>query len=72
MRPNHRLNILDLDTRNQESIKALTDLKLIVAVEVYLYESRKRESAVATIRDVDGNISEAELRVPLRSTAPVT
>lgn len=72
IRPNHRLNILALDTRNVESTKALLLLKRIGTIEVQAYEPRKGEFAVGTIRDVDGDITDAQLKASLRSTAPVS
>lgn len=72
IRPNHRLNLLALDTRNQESTKALLHLKRLCGVEVLVYEPRSRTSAVGVIRDVNDDIFDDDLKTALRATAPVT
>lgn len=72
IRPNHRLNVLAIDTRNLESTKALLKLTRIGSIQVLAYEPRPRDSAVGIIRDVDSDITDAELKDTLRATVPVT
>lgn len=72
IRPNHRLNLLALDTRNQESTKTLLYIKRLCGIEVLVYEPQSQASAVGIIRNVDYDISDADLKTGLRAMAPVT
>lgn len=71
VRPNHRLNLLALDTRNTEATKALLALTCIGKIVVQTYEPRSLTSAVGVIRGVSTDISEAELQTALRGTTAV-
>ncbi|KAG0429068.1 hypothetical protein HPB47_024004, partial [Ixodes persulcatus] len=58
---NRRLNILAVDTRNQESTASLLRIRKLVGVPVRAYEPRNPNTAVGIIWDVDGSISEEVL-----------
>ncbi|CAN7952177.1 unnamed protein product, partial [Ixodes pacificus] len=70
-RPNYRLNLLALDTRNVESTKALLRLKSLGAVQVMTYEPPPPSAYVGVIRGVSTEIADAELYASLREKAPV-
>ncbi|KAG0412021.1 hypothetical protein HPB47_010855 [Ixodes persulcatus] len=71
IRPNYRLNLLALDTRNVESTKALLRLKSLGAVQVMTYEPPPLSAYVGVIRGVSTEIADAELGAALREKAPV-
>lgn len=71
IRPNYRLNLLALDTRNVESTKALLRLKSLGAVQVMTYEPPPPSAYVGVIRGVSTEIADAELCASLREKAPV-
>ncbi|KAG0423184.1 hypothetical protein HPB47_001022 [Ixodes persulcatus] len=71
IRPNYRLNLLALDTRNVESTKALLRLKSLGAVQVMTYEPPAPSAYVGVIRGVSTEIADAELCAALRENAPV-
>lgn len=70
VRPNHRLNLLALDTRNTEATKAFLGLTCIGKVSVQTYEPRSTESSVGIIRGVSTDISDADLQTAIRGTVP--
>ncbi|XP_040078499.1 uncharacterized protein LOC120850154 [Ixodes scapularis] len=61
IRCNKRLNILAVDTRNQESTASLLRIRKLVGIAVRAYEPRNPNTAVGIIRDVDASISEKVL-----------
>ncbi|KAG0429367.1 hypothetical protein HPB47_023682 [Ixodes persulcatus] len=71
IRPNYRLNLLALDTRNVESTKALIRLKSLGPVQVMTYEPPPPSAYVGVIRGVSTEIADAELCAALRGEAPV-
>ncbi|CAN7937988.1 unnamed protein product, partial [Ixodes hexagonus] len=71
VRPNHRLNVLALDTRNIESTKALLKLTSLGGIAVYAYEPRPQDSVIGILRDVDKAVTELELETALRAKVPV-
>lgn len=70
IRPNHRLNVLGIDTTNLDSTKSLVYLARNAGIEVHSYELRPWDSAVDVFRDVDSDISDAEVKDTLRATVP--
>lgn len=71
IRPNYRLNLLALDTRNSESTKALLTLTSIGGIAVQVYAPHPRDAAVGIIQDVTKDISDDQLNCSLRGTAPI-
>lgn len=71
VRPNPRLNLLALDTRNWDSTKSLLTLTSIEGIAVQTYEPRSYDMAVGVIRGVATDMSEEELTLALRATVPV-
>lgn len=71
IRPNYRLNLLALDTRNVESTKALLRLKSLGAVQVMTYEPPPPSAYVGVIRGLSTEIADPELCAALREKAPV-
>lgn len=71
IRPNYRLNLLAVDTRNTESTKALLNLTSICGIAVHAYAPQSRESAVGIVYDVTKDITEEELNLTLRGKAPI-
>lgn len=72
IRPNYRLNLLAIDTRNTESKKTLLKTTTLCRMKVTVYEAHQRSSAVGIIRGVSQEIIEADLQVGIRATVPVT
>lgn len=71
VRPNRRLNVLAIDTRNTEATKALLGLTSLGGIAVLAYEPLPRELAAGVIYEVPVDITEAELQSAVRATAPV-
>ncbi|KAM7295065.1 uncharacterized protein ISCGN_024570 [Ixodes scapularis] len=71
VRPNRRLNVLAIDTRNTEATKALLGLTSLGGIPVIAYEPLPRELAAGVIYQVPADITEAELQSAVRATAPV-
>lgn len=69
-RPNPRLNLLALDTRNTEATKAFLALTCIGKIAVQSYEPRSPESSVGVIRGVSTDISDVDLQTAIRGTVP--
>lgn len=67
IRPNPRLNLLALDTRNSEATKAFLALTCLGSVSIQAYEPRSQESSVGVIRGVTTELSEDDLRSAIRS-----
>lgn len=72
IRPNNRLNLLAVDTRNNDATKSLLKVTCLLGTSVRAYEPQSRNAAVAVIKGVDNTITTEELREQLRSTVPVT
>lgn len=71
VRPNPRLNLLALDTRNTAATKDFLGLTCIGKVEVQAYEPRPNDSSVGIIHGVSTEISDADLQTAVRTTVPV-
>lgn len=71
VRPNRRLNLLAIDTRNRDATKALLALTTIGGIQVQAYEPLPRDSAACVIYGVTPDITDEELRMTVRATAPV-
>ncbi|KAG0441402.1 hypothetical protein HPB47_015957 [Ixodes persulcatus] len=72
IRPNYRLNLLAIDTRNTKSKKTLLKLTSLCGMKVTVYEAHQRSSAVGIIRGISQEIIEEDLHVGIRATVPVT
>ncbi|KAG0445221.1 hypothetical protein HPB47_018221 [Ixodes persulcatus] len=71
VRPNRRLNVLAIDTRNRDATKALLALTTLDGIAVLAYEPLPRESAAGVIYEVPADLTEVELQLAVRTTAPV-
>ncbi|KAG0416586.1 hypothetical protein HPB47_006292 [Ixodes persulcatus] len=71
VRPNRRLNVLAIDTRNRDATKALLALTTLDGIAVLAYEPLPRESAAGVIYEVAADLTEVELQLAVRTTAPV-
>ncbi|KAG0418856.1 hypothetical protein HPB47_004541 [Ixodes persulcatus] len=71
VRPNRRLNLLAIDTRNRDATKALLALTTIGGIPVQAYKPFPRESAIGVVYGVPSDINDTELQVAIRATAPV-
>ncbi|KAG0433648.1 hypothetical protein HPB47_019685 [Ixodes persulcatus] len=72
IRPNYRLNLLALDTRNLESTKAILQLKNIGPLQVHTYEPTPASSSVGVIRGVSVEIADDDLSASVRLKSPGT
>ncbi|KAM7303423.1 uncharacterized protein ISCGN_013381 [Ixodes scapularis] len=72
IRPNYRLNLLALDTRNLESTKAILQLKNIGPLQVHTYEPTPASSSVGVIRGVSVEIADDDLWASIRVKSPGT
>ncbi|KAG0442838.1 hypothetical protein HPB47_015570 [Ixodes persulcatus] len=72
IRPNYRLNLLAIDTRNTESKKTLLKMTTLCGMKITVYEAHQRSSAIGIIRGVSQEITEADLQVGILATVPVT
>lgn len=68
IRPNPRLHLLALDTRNSEATEAFLTLTCLGSVNVQAYEPRSQKSSVGIIRGVTTELSEDNLRSAIRSS----
>lgn len=71
VRPNYRLNLLAVDTRNADATARLLKIKTIQGISVQAYEPRSSECGAGVIRDVPGDLSDPEILVALRQKTPV-
>ncbi|KAG0444101.1 hypothetical protein HPB47_014173 [Ixodes persulcatus] len=62
IRPNYRLNLLAIDTRNTESKKTLLKMTTLCGMKITVYEAHQRSSAIGIIRGVSQEITEADLQ----------
>ncbi|KAG0444688.1 hypothetical protein HPB47_013507 [Ixodes persulcatus] len=62
IRPNYRLNLLEIDTRNTESKKTLLKMTTLCGMKITVYEAHQRSSAIGIIRGVSQEITEADLQ----------
>ncbi|KAM7284682.1 hypothetical protein ISCGN_001776 [Ixodes scapularis] len=69
IRPNHRLNVLGLDTRNVESTKALLKVTSLCGIKVTIYEPHPTTSTVGVIRGVSQEITDVQLHTETRVLA---
>lgn len=61
IRPNPRLNLLALDTRNMDSTKALLAVSVVCGIPVQAYQPRSLDNAVGVIRDLPPDLSDDEI-----------
>lgn len=71
IRPNLRLNLLALDTRNNESTKALLGVTSICGIPVRAYQPRSPDKAVGVIRGLPQDISDDEIKDAAKAAVPV-
>lgn len=71
IRPNPRLNLLALDTRNMESTKALLGVAFICGIPVQAYQPRSPDKAVGVIRGLPTDMSDNEILEAIPATVPV-
>ncbi|XP_077539864.1 uncharacterized protein LOC144152467 [Haemaphysalis longicornis] len=71
VRPNYRLNLLAVDTRNADATARLLKIKTIQGIPIQAYEPRSSECGAGVIRDVPVDLSEPEILVALRQKTPV-
>lgn len=71
VRPNPRLNLLALDTRNSAATKDFLGLTCIGKIAVQAYEPRPSDSSVGIIYGVSTEISDADLQTAFCATTPV-
>ncbi|KAG0413583.1 hypothetical protein HPB47_009275 [Ixodes persulcatus] len=67
IRPNSRLNLNAVDTRNGQTTRALLACRAICGLKVRAYEPVPRHFAVGVIKDVDTSLSDAEIEQHVRS-----
>ncbi|CAN7939439.1 unnamed protein product, partial [Ixodes hexagonus] len=71
VRVNDRLNLIAVDTRNGQTTRALLNCTSICGLKVTAYEPLSRSTAIGVIRDVDSNLSDAEITENIRSTVRI-
>lgn len=71
IRPNLRLNLLALDTRNSESTKALLGVTAIGGIPVRAYQPRSLDNAVGVIRGLPEDMSDNEILQSTRGAVQV-
>ncbi|CAN8006983.1 unnamed protein product [Ixodes pacificus] len=67
IRPNTRLNLIAVDTRNSEATTSLLKVTSLCKVQVKAYEPSPRLAAVGAIRGVDQDITDKQLKTELRA-----
>ncbi|KAG0424724.1 hypothetical protein HPB47_028091 [Ixodes persulcatus] len=72
VRVNDRLNLIAVDTRNGQTTRTLLNCTSICGLKVTAYEPSSRSAAVGVIRDVETNLSDAEITENIRSTVRIT
>lgn len=71
IRPNPRLNLLALDTRNMESTKALLGVTILCGIPVQAYTPRSPDKAVGVIRGLPTDMTNTDVQNAVRATVPV-
>ncbi|CAN7975559.1 unnamed protein product [Ixodes persulcatus] len=72
IRPNTRLNLIAVDTRNSEATTSLLKVTSLFKGQVKAYEPGPRLAAVGVIRGVDQDITDTQLKTELRADpAPI-
>ncbi|XP_077548545.1 uncharacterized protein LOC144161825 [Haemaphysalis longicornis] len=71
VRPNHRLNLLAIDTRNADATERLLTISSIAEIPVRAYEPRPSKCGVGVIRGVAKDITPPEILEALRQRIPV-
>ncbi|CAN7939368.1 unnamed protein product [Ixodes hexagonus] len=67
IRPNTRLNLIAVDTRNIEAMRSLLAVTSLCKLQVRAYEPGPRSAAVGVIRGVDQDITDTQLKTELRA-----
>lgn len=67
IRPNHRLNLMSVDTRNAESCASLLKMRFLLGTAVRAFEPRSQTQATGVIKGVDTGIDIAEIREHLKT-----
>ncbi|KAG0441410.1 hypothetical protein HPB47_015955 [Ixodes persulcatus] len=67
VRPNKRLNLIAVDTRNGQTTRTLLACSELCGMKVRAYEPVSRHYAVGVITDVDPSLSEVEIEQNVRS-----
>lgn len=71
VRPNYRLNLLAIDTRNADATERLLKISSIAGVRVQAYEPRPSNCGVGVIRGVTTDLSNSDILSALRVRVPV-
>ncbi|KAG0419530.1 hypothetical protein HPB47_004038, partial [Ixodes persulcatus] len=71
IRPNNRLNLIAVDTRNAQSTRSLLKLTSLCGVTVKSYEPGSRNGAAGVIKSVGDDVDDALLKAGLTSEIPV-
>ncbi|KAM7302474.1 uncharacterized protein ISCGN_017990 [Ixodes scapularis] len=71
IRPNNRLNLIAVDTRNAQATRSLLKLTSLCGVTVKSYEPGPRDGAVGVIKGVGDDVDDALLKAGLTSEIPV-
>ncbi|KAL1479256.1 hypothetical protein MTO96_051996 [Rhipicephalus appendiculatus] len=71
VRPNERLNLLAVDTRNADASERLLKISSIAGVLVQAYEPRPSNCGVGVIKGVPVDLDQAEILAALLQRAPV-
>ncbi|CAN7996510.1 unnamed protein product [Ixodes hexagonus] len=72
IRPNYKLNLLAIDTRDSSSKKTILAKTILLRIKVQTYEPHPRSSAIGIIHGVDKEITEDDLKMAISATVPVT
>ncbi|KAG0419531.1 hypothetical protein HPB47_004039 [Ixodes persulcatus] len=71
IRPNNRLNLITVDTRNAQATQSHLKLTSLCGLTVKSYEPRPRDGAVGVIKCVGDDVDDALLKAGLTSEIPV-
>lgn len=71
VRPNHRLNLLALDTRNAAATERFLKVSTVGGIAVRAYEPRPKNCGVGVIKEVPVDLSNSEILEALRQRVPV-
>lgn len=71
VRPNYRLNLLAIDTRNADATERLLKISSIAGIKVQAYEPRPSNCGVGVIRGVATDLSNQDILNALRLRVPV-
>lgn len=72
VRPNTRLNLIALDTKNMVSMKSLLKVNVLLGISVRAYEPRSPSTPVGVIRRMDLQLSEPDIQSQMRSDVPIS